>query len=120
MNNTTDNSIINCIKNNKVLTIITLTLFALSIIVNGSLGYIVAKKAKANRELNAIITNKSNCVVTPAPVETPAETPPATTTPTKKRSTTPTSTDTIDSGSTGSSSSSTQETVIPPPPPPSD
>lgn len=108
---------INNLGHKRVVKIILLILFILSLIANGVQGYYFHKKSQAYRELKAIVDSKSNCEKVVAPVETPPETAPTTTTPTRYRGTTNSS---DSSDSSDSSSTDTQETVIPPPPPPAD
>lgn len=101
MNAPMENRGLNRFAKNKILVIVLIAIFALSVIANGVQGYFMWKKIKAYRNLEEIIKNKSNCDKCPVAEPTPTPTPAPTT---KSKS----------SGSSG------QETVIPPPPPPSD
>ena len=119
-----ENLTLNYFLKHKVVTIILIVIFILSIVANGVQGYFMYKKTKAYRVLEAVVENKSNCEVIPAAVETPAEPAPTTNTPTKRKSSTPSTDEGTDSDTSPiinpSPDTSTPEVVIPPPPPPSD
>lgn len=120
-----DEGAVRSYRNKKILMVVLLVLFAVSLAGNGALGYLLRNKERAyqaqrtlvdsqnkdNKKQQLIIDNKSNCPeVTPvaAAVETPAVAAPA--------AAAPAATSTVKKNTT---SSNTQEVVIAPPPPPS-
>ena len=126
MNTSMENRTLNGITKNKVLKIILIAVFALSIIANGVQGYFIYKKIKAYRAQEAIIKNKSNCEKCPAPakVETPTTTGSTTPSSTRRRNSSSSEESTPEATETPSSSppadTPAPEPVIPPPPAPSD
>jgi hypothetical protein len=121
MNTPTDRHFLENISHSRATKVILLIIFILAILGNGFQGFFLYKKAKAYREIKAVVDSKSNCEkcsTTTAPAETDAT--PTTTTPSSRSRSTGGSTSSDESsGTSESSGSSSQETVIPPPPPPS-